>query len=272
MKNFITILACVAMGNTAIAQCPDQASITSSNKCISIVYASPVPLPAYLVYNGIQYNYNGGTGTGASPAIYRDPAATGSCGSYSGASATITLSSGQVCNYASGLLPLYWINVNGSVNNSRLAQISWQVQENNVTGYWLEKSTDGSLFTTIATLASKGNGTNNYEYTDTASVQGVAFYRIKQKDRDGRTSYSAIIKLYNIDKVPFTVYPNPVKDAASISGAVIGTKAVLTDISGKVLQRISFTQPASVINLSAYSSGIYFLKVNNGVTQKIIKQ
>lgn len=170
------------------------------------------------------------------------------------------------------VLPIKWLSVNGNLNNQKQTILNWQVQETNVANYFIEKSTTGRTFTIIATISSKGDGTNNYNFTDATVLSGVGYYRIKQIDRDGRSSYSTIIKLSNQQISILEVYPNPVKDMVSISGATIGRKAILTDISGKLLQQINVTQSAFTIDMSKYNSGIYLLKTNDGVPQKIIKE
>ena len=58
----------------------------------------------------------------------------------------------------------------------------------------------------------------------------------------------------------------------SITGATIGSTAILTDLTGKSLQQIKIKQSAFTIDMSKYNSGVYVLKTDNGITQKIIKQ
>jgi Secretion system C-terminal sorting domain len=155
-------------------------------------------------------------------------------------------------------LPLHWLSLTGTLNTAKHAEINWQVQENNVLYYQVEKSTDGANFLALNILNSKGDGQNNYQFTELNKLEGIGYYRIKQTDKDGKYSYSPIIKLANNANVTFTVYPNPVKDIVTISGAVIGTKAILTGLDGKLLQQFSINQSSVILNISKYSSGIYF--------------
>lgn len=169
-------------------------------------------------------------------------------------------------------LPIIWLNVSGNLNIQKQAVINFKINETNVANYVIEKSIDGRIFSSIATISSKGNGTNNYTYTDAASLEISSYYRIKQIDKDGRFSYSSIIKLTNNQINSISIYPNPVKDIATISGAKVGSKAIIFDLSGKVLQQISVTQTTFTIDISNYTSGIYLIKLDNGATQKIIKE
>ena len=169
------------------------------------------------------------------------------------------------------VLPLAWLSVTGNLNNQKRATINWRVQENNVFNYIIEKSHDGINFTSIITINSQGNGTNNYNYTDVVALQSVGFYRIKQINRFGLFSFSAIIKMVNQNNSTISIYPNPVKNLATISGATVGSKATLANISGTQLQQINITHATFTINMGAYPSGVYILKTNYEAAIKIIK-
>jgi hypothetical protein len=208
---------------------------------------------------GANWLNEGTTGTGT--------AATGSVTSNS-ISSWSPFALGSVVN---STLPLQWLNINGKLNAQKQATINWQVQETNVASYLVEKSTDGRLFANIGNISSNGNGTNSYSYTDMQTVNNVAFYRVKQTGFDGRNSYSTIIKLSNNQTSTLETYPNPVKNTLLVSGVTIGNEILITDISGKILQKIKATAASFSIDMSKYNSGIYLLKTKN-TTQKIIKE
>jgi hypothetical protein len=71
------------------------------------------------------------------------------------------------------------------------------------------------------------------------------------------------------------VYPNPARDQITINIAdksLVNTQALLSDLNGKVLQRISLTQASTQVNISSYVSGMYLLKFKDGKTIKIVKE
>jgi Repeat of unknown function (DUF5650)/Secretion system C-terminal sorting domain len=185
----------------------------------------------------------------------------------------VTGFSGFFLKTQTAIIPLKWLKVSGSLNNWQQATISWEVRENEVANYEVEKSIDGRNFGIIGTLHSKGDGTNIYTFIDLNSLQDIAFYRIRQVDRNNRFSYSSIIKL-SITNFPssISVYPNPAKDIIIISGSVAGSKALLTDVSGKILQELTITHTSFTADLHRYVSGLYLLKFANGVTLKILKK
>ena len=66
------------------------------------------------------------------------------------------------------------------------------------------------------------------------------------------------------------INPNPVKDKMEVSGLKAGSIIQLTDVTGKILMTQTATE-TTVLNLSAYNAGIYFLKTQTSI-QKIVKQ
>ncbi len=171
-----------------------------------------------------------------------------------------------------GILPVKWLNISGSLNANNQAEISWQVAENEVRNFELQRSANGSNFTYIATLASKGDGTNTYNYTDGLALANTSFYRVKQTSTNGSIDYSAIVKLNPTDENKISLYPNPVQDKLMISGVTPGSILLLTDATGKLLQKLQVIQTIFNIDMSRYSAGMYLLKNAEGKTYKIIKQ
>ena len=172
------------------------------------------------------------------------------------------------------VLPVKWISVTGNINRQKQAVINWRVQEDNVAKYEIEKSTNGNLFEKIGSIISKGDGENEYSFTETEILNGKAFYRIKQIDKDGRSSFSIYIKLIPDRSSIINIYPDPFKDNITISvgSDLLNTNVVLTDINGKQLQTFAIKQLSQLHNMSAYASGIYIFKFENGTALKMIKQ
>jgi uncharacterized repeat protein (TIGR01451 family) len=171
----------------------------------------------------------------------------------------------------STVLAVNWLSQNAHLNINKQAILNWKVQETNVVRYEIEKSNDGRSFISIATVSSKGNGENNYIYTDATPLQSIVYYRIKQISINEKYSYAPIIKLSNQQAGTLSVYPNPVKNILTISNAVAGSKVILSTIDGKLLQIIPVTSPSFTIDMNKYACGLYTLNTNDSV-QKIVKE
>ena len=53
---------------------------------------------------------------------------------------------------------------------------------------------------------------------------------------------------------------------------LIGTEAVLSDVNGRILQRIKITATSQFINMDRLVNGIYFIRLTNNETLKVVKQ
>ena len=171
------------------------------------------------------------------------------------------------------ILPVKWININGTVNLQKEPFIQWMVDEPQLPGYEIEKSIDGTHFTTAAFVKSKGEGLNSYTYNEKEWLRNTVYYRIKASGKTGVAAYSAVVKLTDADAAAIVLYPNPVKTTAVLHGniSLLNTKAVLTDISGKTIAQFNISSLPYSINLQNVSKGIYLLKTADGKCLKFCK-
>jgi hypothetical protein len=104
-------------------------------------------------------------------------------------------------------------------------------------------------------------------------LQGLAFFRVKQIDNNGSYSYSPIVKLQNGLAVTseIIVIPTVFKDGFTIN-ANKAVNAVLLNATGQVVKVLQLRQGANYIDAYNLSSGVYFIKVNGGEINKIVKQ
>ena len=144
--------------------------------------------------------------------------------------------------------------------------------ELNVEKFEIERSSDGSNFTTIGFQNAFGQGSNTYHSNDNAPTTGNNYYRLKILDRDGTFSYSKVFSVnINSNATAKIVYPNPAKNILSIVGNDI-TKLEVFDNRGRIF--ISQCYNAEInpsLKISNLSKGIYHLKIlkNNGKTEVV---
>lgn len=58
---------------------------------------------------------------------------------------------------------------------------------------------------------------------------------------------------------PVVAFPNPAKDAFYLSGVPAGAKVMITDMSGRILQRHVLNDPASAVQLGNLTEGLYWV-------------
>lgn len=180
----------------------------------------------------------------------------------------------QTLEVAQAILPLEWLLVKGQLTNRNTAQLTWHVNEEQVKSYQVEKSTEGIAYTIIGEVASTGNGTHAYSFTESQVLSCAAYYRIRQTDLDGRFTYSTVITLNNQATSPVTVYPNPAEEIVTVTTSVqlLSTVATLYNANGTALQSFTINATAFTINLRNYPAGIYYLKTADGEVARIVKK
>ena len=183
------------------------------------------------------------------------------------------------------LLPVKWLSFTAQKLNNYSVAINWSTtNELQNSHYELERSADAINFNKIATV-NAGNAPSKiqeYNFTDYKATAGANYYRIKQVDADGKSSYSVIAKvIIQSDAFTWSVLPNPAKDATvfltrkALSNAVI----ILSNAAGKEVYRIKNPVISAgqqiIIPLNNLSAGMYILTVKsneNIQSQKIIVQ
>jgi len=213
-----------------------------------------------------------GTYTGAITTIDPDDAAIiwNSANNRWEVSFDVTGFSGFFVTTASSTLPVNWISFSGNLNASQQAVLSWLVEEHNVSGYEVEKSMDGTNFTGIGAVTGLGDGQHSYLFTEATPLSSTAYYRIKQTDRDGRYTYSTIIRLQQYASETLQVYPNPFTSTLQVysSNAQI---IQLHDISGRLIQSFPVNAGTTTVNLAQLARGMYVLKTSRGESTKLLK-
>jgi hypothetical protein len=134
--------------------------------------------------------------------------------------------------------------------------------------FTLERSADGRSFEDVANIDGAGNSTykRNYSYLDRSPLSGLSYYRLKQTDFDGQSSYSDIVPV-KFSGNGFVVFPNPANNKVTI---LVDQKrndkfiVQLLDISGRIVfrQNIEFDENNSnkfEFDVSPYARGVYTL-------------
>lgn len=186
---------------------------------------------------------------------------------------------GSSSNWVSAsALPVNLVNFTGT-NKNGTNLLQWATaSEQNSSRFEVQRSENGSDFSTVGTVAAAGNSDKviNYQYEDRPlSNASIYYYRLKMVDKDGSTKYSNVVIIKNSTSALSTIYPNPARDRITINindNSLLNSKAVITDLNGKVLQTITLTQTATSVNISQYMRGMYVVKFVDGSSVKVVKE
>ena len=108
---------------------------------------------------------------------------------------------------------------------------------------------------------------------------GVSYYRINQRDLDGKFSFSKVVFVNIKSQVVINAYPNPVVNELYISHPLTSKEGqiVVYDLAGKKIanQKIISGTTLSTVKVSQLVPAIYLLEVNTGtdtVRKRFIKE
>lgn len=201
------------------------------------------------------------------------------------------------CNFTSSTVmveidcpfPVEWLSLDARLEGND-GIISWSTEtELNNDFFEIERSDDAREFTALGKV--KGAGTTNqattYEFTDLGvnlRDVGEVYYRIKQVDLDGSSSYSNIMSLQlNPDSEEGAwvsqLYPNPTDGELTVKYMVASQARGIGLRIGDMLGRVIYHEPASKreirntlsLNVESWAPGIYFLELYGDTQTKTYK-
>jgi Secretion system C-terminal sorting domain len=135
--------------------------------------------------------------------------------------------------------------------------------------YSIERSNDGTIFSEAGVVKAAGSsGTAiRYSFTDNAALNGAAFYRLKQIDKDGSFEYSKIAYVNNSKSngKAAKVFPNPFTShiqVVGITSAELANKA-LVRVFNATGQSVAYriTGANSIALEPSAPRGLYIVKV-----------
>jgi hypothetical protein len=176
-------------------------------------------------------------------------------------------------------LPVTFKYLNG-VKQGNDHQLTWSVSCNSTTGatMMLEHSTDAKNFSGIYSISVDAAHCNQpFNYTNTNTLNGLNYYRLKIVDANGKITYSNMIALINGTKgfALMSISPNPVINNISklnVTAAVKGKINLnITDVRGRVVHMQTIQVNAGFnsidINVQQLAAGTYFLRATNDETK-----
>ncbi len=173
------------------------------------------------------------------------------------------------------LLPLKLISFNAK-KQPRQIELNWATtEEQQLSHFVLEKSNDGIHFSELRNVSAKNLATeNNYATTDISPTQGWNYYRLKIVEKNNKTSYTYIAKVWYEDANEIKISPNPVFDIIHVVLPTKANEVVIYNTKGEAVKTIQRPLQIFDLDLSILPKGIYFLKTNLSKTAiaKIIKQ
>ena len=141
----------------------------------------------------------------------------------------------------------------------------------------LQGSKDGISWEVIAQVEAAGlsNTQMNYDFLD-ASAEGLTYYRLNEVDQAGKETLSNVIAL-NRSSDSFmvgSIAPVPTSGISQVNIESVNNNIItvsLFDLAGRMMmnREVELTEGANQfdVDLSSFSSGIYMLNIQDGITE-----
>jgi hypothetical protein len=183
-------------------------------------------------------------------------------------------------------LGIDFISFSGKLNHGNADLIWTTSKEAEPVSYSVERSYDGTNFTSIGMVTGNNNpnaANNTYKFTD-LNVQGKIWYRIAMVNKDGHKKYSRIVILED-KTVNFglTNVVNPFSTKLDFGITVSENSRIdvtLINMSGKPVRKETFNVYAGANNLTVVDTGklpvgMYILQIRNNdqiINKKVMKK
>src|SRR5690606_3008363 len=145
-----------------------------------------------------------------------------------------------------------FISFNARLQADETVRLTWEaITDQHHDHFVVERSTDGHNYHALGIVASG----NPFQFIDLSPAEKNNYYRLRQVDKDGTTSYSQVVTIYYYHNKPVvSAYPNPVNDVLSLRTQQVnvpGYRASLVDMAGR-------TVGEKIIPVSGNGAGITF--------------
>jgi hypothetical protein len=179
----------------------------------------------------------------------------------------------MLINY-DGVIPVELLSFNASVTGASV-NLNWQTAtELNNSGFEIQRKSETSQWKKVGFVEGAGTTTESrsYSFSDSYSGQGTVFYRLKQIDFDGTSSYSKVIEVDLSNPTDFKLnqnYPNPFNPSTTVSFTIPKASNVKLNIYNQIGQQVVELVNRNleagsynfIWNASNQSSGIYFYEL-----------
>lgn len=182
-----------------------------------------------------------------------------------------------------GVLPVAFEYFKAEQKQPFSIRLDWgTIQETNNTAFIIERSAEQKTWEVIGSMKPAGNSLTRftYSYNDNNPLAGSNYYRIKQVDLDGRSSFSEVVRVTNQVKKNISIFPNPVNTTAQLyskNNFRQGQMIQIIDAKGSRIKTIAALGKNSMqIDMSHLLPGLYLVQlIENGTVLEnvsLIKQ
>ncbi|MEI9807553.1 MAG: T9SS type A sorting domain-containing protein [Bacteroidota bacterium] len=172
-------------------------------------------------------------------------------------------------NSTNSPLPVTFMGFVARKNDNGTTRLLWNVgDEINVKNYAVERSLNGTDFTSIGAVDATGKST--YSLEDNQPMTETRYYRVRNIDIDGSSKYTPVVRVLGKERTgaQIQLYPVPARDQVYVQHNKAPAKVNITiySLDGRMIkqvQAIPNTYQTS-LNISDLKTGMYLVKYDDG--------
>jgi hypothetical protein len=147
--------------------------------------------------------------------------------------------------------------------------VNWQTAtEINNDYFVIERSKDAVSFTEVARVQGVGNSieSNDYSITDESPYNGMNYYRMRQTDFDGTTSFSQIVGVEFNDILPeIAIYPVPSNGLVDINVSRYKHFDLnIASMDGRTMTQGNNIETHTQVDTQNFPAGVYLVRIEAG--------
>jgi predicted esterase len=177
-------------------------------------------------------------------------------------------------------LPVKFVYFNAQCKGGAV-NLQWKTaQEQSSSRFAVQRSSDGSNWSEIGSMAAAGQSTGekNYTFVDKNASSSASMYRIVEYDYTGQQIMSSIVRSNCSAKSEVSLYPNPSSGNSALNITLERSTNLtlqVVDAKGSVVQQKQVLLPSGSntlpLNLTGYPDGVYTINVNYNQERKSLK-
>jgi hypothetical protein len=176
-----------------------------------------------------------------------------------------------------GPLPVTLLDFTAQAQGIAVALAWHTASEVNSARFEVERSLDGTAFTTLGSVAARGTSTaaTAYAYRDAALPAGATqlYYRLRQVDLDGTATYSPVRNVALANAGGLALFPNPAHTMATLTGAGPGSAVQLLDALGRLVATATADAAgtATLTLPAGLPSGVYVVRAGPQALRLLVR-
>ena len=166
-------------------------------------------------------------------------------------------------------LPVELVSFAARYATGRGATITWATASERNSAYFAVEAQEEGRPAWAEVLRQPAAGTSTaartYAARDPRLLSGTRYYRLRQADADGRTSYSPVVAVAGTE-TGLALYPNPVADRLQVSGPAQAGRLVVRDLAGRVVAHFELLPGPNEVAVASLRPGLYLVEWTDGLT------